>query len=915
MSTADRIKIVRTLRRSLGLALLLCMALARPAQSQLVMGGQGSLPPVMQSKDFEALVKAVALDEAQRQSAGALFDDAQQRMFEACAQAREGVRPAAAGAPDRRTLADEEQRRRALSAQVLQAASAFFEGLGALVRAEQHEALDRERLAAERRLMRALMREESTTPVAKHDLERAVEMSKLSPDSKAAALAALASYRQRLAPLYQRMLNEALDLPGRVAAEREANEKSGQAPVSTEPGVPVRDTAARERASGAYHEVLDQVAEAHRDAFAAIEGALGAAPSDQLRAEAYTRLWPRCGTEGGSPRHVFTQLDGRTLDESTARAVAAVRSAWLQRWWPIAMRMTKLEDTLRRAGVPLGGSPTRPGTETRAQLRALRDERALVNRDAWRALAAADPAHRDFYEEQAKALDPATRNPNDFMGNIHPQLPADAAPAGAVAASGAPGGDAVVAATGVELSSMSTAMIAISSSDGDTDFMVFEADASGDGGAFGITFSPDGGPVLLGDQFGDGMNDMGDSGFSFTTAGDSMAGAHLPSPISRQDLDAIAPALRLPPDNATLAQIYQDYLTRTETLDKSQGEEIRRTLAGSSVKVEWAPDQGEEAPVENIKTGIGKMDAMVTALAEADDALLNAAGAAGGVSAVEIARVSQERARSRLRQLGYPATPFGGAVAGPLAKLWLLSVLRSAALSDTDQKAAEAAFDQWSPVALAAVEAARATQRAHCIDIIQHERQERQRRQEAAQAQGAEHGAAVAQAITVDAGAAPAGSFGAKMEEVRAAKAVLERQVIAGHATIAAALSPAGQALFNDAWNRAAAPSVYLDNRNALPKLEAALRIPTLSPEQHRQLEALRLEHLRRHAELCNRIAELAVERLIAAADARDRQSRDGGGAQAVVNLRFERGELNASTLRRLRSLLGADLAATVAGL
>ena len=98
-------------------AMLALAAPACPAHAQfsLEFGGAAEANPVLESKDFDAICTALALDDTQRQIAGTAFDDAQDRMFEAkrradAVRSRTGTDPS-----DDQAMAEREQSRKALA--------------------------------------------------------------------------------------------------------------------------------------------------------------------------------------------------------------------------------------------------------------------------------------------------------------------------------------------------------------------------------------------------------------------------------------------------------------------------------------------------------------------------------------------------------------------------------------------------------------------------------------------------------------------------------------------------------------------------------------------------------------------------------------------------------------------------------
>jgi hypothetical protein len=131
-------------------------------------------------------------------------------------------------------------------------------------------------------------------------------------------------------------------------------------------------------------------------------------------------------------------------------------------------------------------------------------------------------------------------------------------------------------------------------------------------------------------------------------------------------------------------------------------------------------------------------------------------------------------------------------------------------------------------------------------------------------------------------------------------------QAIAGRDAIEAALSPEARASFHDAWLRAVAPQAYRDGRDAMTTLDAARALPDLTDAQRAQIDALRGEQAARHRELCDRLAGIAVTESAgpSMAPGNDRKSKKKEPRASMQDTRFERSELNARSLRRLKSIL-----------
>jgi hypothetical protein len=88
--------------------------------------------------------------------------------------------------------------------------------------------------------------------------------------------------------------------------------------------------------------------------------------------------------------------------------------------------------------------------------------------------------------------------------------------------------------------------------------------------------------------------------------------------------------------------------------------------------------------------------------------------------------------------------------------------------------------------------------------------------------------------------------------------------------------------------------------------LDAARALPDLTDAQRAQIDALRGEQAARHRELCDRLAGIAVTESAgpSMAPGNDRKSKKKEPRASMQDTRFERSELNARSLRRLKSIL-----------
>jgi hypothetical protein len=412
-----------------------------------------------------------------------------------------------------------------------------------------------------------------------------------------------------------------------------------------------------------------------------------------------------------------------------------------------------------------------------------------------------------------------------------------------------------------------------------------------------ISMGDDGG-ALFGDAFGDGMN----PGFEFSQAsfnGDSLAGAgmSLAQAANAERVRALAQTLGLAADHAALTQMIDDYQAKCNALKDQYSARLGTAVPGAAMAFE--PSMSE-APIDQIRTGIGIVDAHAGQLALEDDALLDGIASLGGTSEVMTQAVRAERARERVRSINYPAMPGMTWPASPVVSIDLAGCVRTSGIVDPQRAAALQAWMTWSPAALALQEQVRAETRSTAAEEI-----------EVLRAQWSS-------ATPMNAGATMT-TDGPAAEPLRQAKRSAELlaqresrrqslfdQAIAGRDAIEAALSPEARASFHDAWLRAVAPQAYRDGRDAMTTLDAARALPDLTDAQRAQIDALRGEQAARHRELCDRLAGIAVTESAgpSMAPGNDRKSKKKEPRASMQDTRFERSELNARSLRRLKSIL-----------
>ena len=876
--------------RALLAVTLLCVAVpTQQAAAQFWFGGGPARNPVLASKDLEEMLDSAGLDDGQRQLAASMFDDAQLPMFAAKRRFDDEMERIGTANNDEKVTAAQQQARRALAQSIMESMESFFQSLAAVARPEQQNDLQREHLAAKRRALRAMFGGALSDGAIQWDVERCIADAKLPPEARSAAYNALGDYRQRLDAIFPKLL-EAVPDASRANGRMEA--------VAGDDGVTrfqIGSNAASEASVREFRELLEQISGAHRDALLALEQALPADQLAALRIKCLGRLWRRTGMDPDSPARVIEQLLATATEPEARAAIEAVRSTWMARWWVTSMRMAAAESGMPRGLFAEFNATAKDPAAAKAQaeFNEASEERRGIDRDAWKALTGVDPARREFYETQAS--DAANKSGNRFMPR---SLPKEGEPTDAVQMTSAVavGGVAFVGSGDdmpIDLSSISeiaegAQSVSVSmtvSSDVDTS------------GPVVISMGDDGG-VLFGDAFGDGMN----PGFEFSQASfnsDSFAGAgmSLAQAANAERVRALAQTLGLAADHAALTQMIDDYQAKCNALKDQYSARLGTAVPGAAMAFE--PSMSE-APIDQIRTGIGIVDAHAGQLSLEDDALLDGIASLGGASEVMTQAVRAERARERVRSINYPAMPGMTWPASPVVSLDLAGCVRTSGIVDPQRAAAMQAWMTWSPAALALQEQVRAETRSTAAEEIEVLRTQ------------------WSSATPMNAGATMT-TDGPAAEPLRQAKRSAELmaqresrrqslfdQALAGRDAIEAALSPEARASFHDAWLRAVAPQAYRDGRDAMTTLDAARGLPDVTDAQRAQIDALRGEQAARHRELCDRLAGIAVTELVgpSMASGNDRKAKKKEPRASMQDTRFERSELNARSLRRLKSIL-----------
>lgn len=901
------------------LAGALCALLPAPdAAAQFAIADPAS-QPVMSSRDFNALMDALNFDAGQRATAGPLFDDVQRELMAARDEA--DATPTPDNTATARDQAEFESSKRRAYQRMRAAEQTFFEGLAALATPAQKAAVERERLASERRLIRRTLGAGQSSGVARMDLLTMVTESKLTDAEKARALEALVGYQTQLTTLLEQALDAGLAVEPKLAKLREQAGKTADPSQPAEFAIMLNDPLRRE-ASVQFDAVLGKLATLHGQGMGTLEQALGQLAADQVNALAARRIWPRSAMDMRSPRAAFAQMrrevsKGKRPADQLA-SIDAAQAAWLNSWWSATRKAADSENKLRAFGPFPQGEEAKPLVK---DLREAREERDAANRTAWRALAALDTAHADFYKP---LMEPPEKGKGVQFGGGDPTPPSLLDPE-----------------SGESTHQFATAVMVVGSSLSDGGEggepaepmempLVFEASGSG---PIGIMMGPDGVATLISDSMGDGLN--GDGALVIGTPGEApeseLSGARIPKPMTRDQFAEYAKALGGPQASmAAVDQLYSDYAQKFKALDDTAGEAVREVLYGfppslHAVFIDESAGEAGGKPVErqrktrtmdDMRAGISRLDAFTSQLAELDDATLTSLGAAVGGS--KTTGIKEERARQRLAQLGYPASPMLEVELRDLRMPFDLATLaRGCTLSAADRTAADAVLAEWSPAALASMEQTRATMRGLAVKILEVEEQLAQTVTETRRSAGGSESRSVQREVS----APDQGVMEEHQKLTQKAREAVKSggtQAAQARKRLEAAVSAEGRMALLTAWCRAVAPRAFNDKKDADTQLVAALALADLTAEQKRQLEALRSSHDAEHAALTEKIGLLAAEIAFPSGEepsARRPSNDELARQRSLDRLRFDRSELNERSRRRIRTILTAAQCEAVPGL
>jgi hypothetical protein len=385
-------------------------------------------------------------------------------------------------------------------------------------------------------------------------------------------------------------------------------------------------------------------------------------------------------------------------------------------------------------------------------------------------------------------------------------------------------------------------------------------------------------------------------------AGMEFCGARLPAAIDDAEARSIASLLGVPGDGATVASLLEDYRGRVRALDEELGTGVREMLRGTSVRWMGNDDGEPEVPDANLRKSVPEIDRYVDRLAALDAEFIGSVAAlgtpAGGAADAAIAR----RARTRANTVRYPVE--GAMVDGSTRFVEPWDALPAEA-GDAARTAARAAIDAWSAQAGAAVEAKRTALRTCGTDLLLISRSDAARMREAMAT--SKQGGAGPQQFAMQ---ADPEAMKRRMDlygQIDRSRTAVVAASVAGRDAVEAAIPAELRGAFRAAWNARAAPGSQRDPKDALPAIDRARGLDDLTDRQRTQLDALRTDHAALHAAACNSIAELQVAQTLrdaAAGEADGNFETLFDSSRLLEDARFERTELDARSLRRLRSML-----------
>jgi hypothetical protein len=404
------------------------------------------------------------------------------------------------------------------------------------------------------------------------------------------------------------------------------------------------------------------------------------------------------------------------------------------------------------------------------------------------------------------------------------------------------------------------------------------------------------------------INDLG----AQLGAGGDRGDAFLPGPIGAKELDEYAAKLQVSPDQrAILDVLLEDY--RASFTQAREEEMAGFSELGPMGELMGRDADGRPQPPDprDIERLYAARRVAWDRLRRIDDEFMESLATMRGESADATAVESVRWARLRQvlnRERGGRGIGFGGPMSGHReASVDLAEVAKGLELSSEGDAVVRTALLSYEPQLIEALRKRRETalEAQKAIDIFHAKAME-----------VGEHGEVRMEIRAEGEDFQEMESARTRIEETREAVASLNRRTFDD---VLKRLHETDALRFRRAYQREGFPSVYRDSSEAESTIVAAVQLEDTTPEQVKALGDLLQAHREAYEKICDDMVEAS----------RSAPSRgpgpmrfEGGDLKAMQNLqntlkkmRFERGELNASSRRKVKAILTPEQAARLPAL
>lgn len=842
---------------------IICVLASSPAVAQ---GTGGAFPDPISTRRFDQILKELQLD-AQQQSDAIVLHEAYATSLRAL---RDGPideylkRPGAGmGGFSTRSVEEVEsslRTRRQLLEQIERAERALFDALGAELTEEQAPRLAAARSAAERQRLRGVLGPFAGSAVQFEMADLLEDLPKdgeIPAESKEAVAAARAAWEQKSTKLLRQLAELELKVPVEVArAVQDAGLKR------PDPGNPEgvdqwfrAVSALREQASAPIGTKRKELTKANRDG---VEALVRGLPETQAREAQKAFIRAAYGAiaadqqsaEGLMNKAVKLGEEGK-IDAETSAALKEMAADYRRKLSAMERELMDATDAFPGAG-GLIFSLRGSGEGD--------DEMSEDNRKA----EAAEKAFRDLLEKRV-ALHEATRS--QLRGVVGETRMAELTPS--------TGGDG-------ERHEITGGAVIVG--------------AMEDGGGIEFIGGDDGGMVVM----------------SLSSAGpERVSQGVLPTALSIPEREALAERLTATEAQTVLIEaLYDEYVTAFDALRTAEQSALTELGVGSRIG-EGGDGPPKAITEQDVDRRAAAFRRAIEQLAEVDGAFFdNLAAVLEGTPAgagVQAARAARERAF--LRRSAPPplmAMPMVGAASGKEAEVEIGDVVR------------ESKFGASSATALAPVLARHDENATTLVRQLQETRLESQKEIDKFHARAVKVSSEGEVNISIDGESDGFELMIKAQQRITDATKQIAQLNRATRDEIIALLPESERMNFRKRYVRAAWPNVYRDAQAAAPKLEAAMALESLNDAQRLKLVELLAQHDEAYEALCDKLIELeensgggmsfggpgdpeAFKRM------RDRQN-------ALKKLRFDRTEINATSLRALGAILTPEQVEAVGG-